>query len=328
MRAQLPSCSWKPAHVNAHANTLVPRQSRLCNSKTIYCPKTVLVQTLAGFSSSLCLWKLCQTWPKQWEHGQVKQQQRWASVTPKHSPQAKEGQWAQAEQKLPLGGWGFFAKTELLIFQEGGKLKQVLSRASKYPLFSRSEAKMQHIFWHTQLMFFPSLYPMRYVRYTKPFQEQQHILQCLHMQMLVLTVPFSSLTIQTGKQMLPFPRTLKSLLHYVCSFGSCSFRLDSHTHHWHCYSDTCTRCHRVTWSHSSAGETCSSPQKLFPSKLGGNQNLKLRWGTMKEEALPLQNRVLGVSFHHVDLNGKKAEVTSHSPRECLIGKKLKKKQER
>lgn len=62
--------------------------------------------------------------------------------------------------------------------------------------------------------------------------------------------------------------------------------------------------------------------------MGEHQNLQLRRGMMKEEVLPLQNRVLGVSFHHVDLNGKKAEVTSHSPKDCLIGKKLNKKQER
>lgn len=39
---------------------------------------------------------------------------------------------------------------------------------------------------------------------------------------------------------------------------------------------------------------------------------------MKVQALPVQNGVLGASFHHVDLKGKKAEVTSH----CLIGRNL------
>lgn len=46
---------------------------------------------------------------------------------------------------------------------------------------------------------------------------------------------------------------------------------------------------------------------------------------MKEEVLPLQNRGLTVSFHYADLNGKKAEVTSHSLRDCLIGGTLKRK---
>lgn len=44
---------------------------------------------------------------------------------------------------------------------------------------------------------------------------------------------------------------------------------------------------------------------------------------MKVQALPVQNGVLGASFHCVDLKGKKAEVTSH----CLIGRNLNREQE-
>lgn len=39
-----------------------------------------------------------------------------------------------------------FCQNRAAPFSEGGKLKQILSRASKYPLFSRPGAKMQHIF--------------------------------------------------------------------------------------------------------------------------------------------------------------------------------------
>lgn len=44
--------------------------------------------------------------------------------------------------------------------------------------------------------------------------------------------------------------------------------------------------------------------------------------TVKERALPLQNSFRSLST--MDLNGKKAEVTSSSLRDCLIGKKLNK----
>lgn len=43
--------------------------------------------------------------------------------------------------------------------------------------------------------------------------------------MLAHTDACSSLTIHTGNQLLPFPRTLKFLLHCVCPFRGCPFRL-------------------------------------------------------------------------------------------------------
>lgn len=56
----------------------------------------------------LCLGKLCQVWPKGWECGQG-EQHLWSQVLPisQGGPQllALGDQCAQAEQKLPLGGW-------------------------------------------------------------------------------------------------------------------------------------------------------------------------------------------------------------------------------
>lgn len=119
--------------------------------------------------------------------------------------------------------------------------------------------------------------------------------------------------------MLPFPRTLKSLLHCVCPFRSCPFRLSP---------TLTTDITTVTLGTQSTGlmpvlgKPAPDPKNHFLQSWREPQ-FTAQVGIMKLEALPLQNGVLGASFHHVDLKGKKAEITSH----CLTGKNLNREQE-